>query len=456
MNFKSWIFPLTLLLGTNISLAQSTLSRGQAIADIDEYTRTMRASHYAPFTYTSQKDYDAGVEKIKRSIGDSINTRDLLWTFYRITALLGDAHATPQLGQLFLRDELKKDQFFPYKLVQEKHRLYIPVKLATELHIPAGAEITAINGRQMTALYEEILVGMAGLPSFREEASCRLLSYFLFLKGIQPPFVLSYKDNKGATGNTTISAGVPFRQALTATMPHIVQPYTYSILHNRLGYIDVRSLSGNVNAFRTFLDSCFRQFKAAHIHHLAIDLRQNSGGNTLLGDLLFSYITHKKYAWGRKSWRISQPYKNMLIAGGDTTDSYLKHANGTVWEHEDCTPGDSPFKKDSVFEGTVSFITGPFTFSSAMAIADVVKTYGLATIIGEPTGENVQDFGEAFPIDLPNSKIRIQSTTSLSHGVNCDKKKNGPVLPDVRITTSLQHKVWDKDPMLEFILHSIQ
>lgn len=456
MNFKRWIFPLILLLGTNVSLAQSTLSRRQAIADIDEYTRTMRVSHYAPFTHTSQKDYDAGVEKIKRSIGDSINTRDLLWAFYRITALLGDAHATPQLGQPFLRDELKKDQFFPYKLVQEKHRLYIPGKLAKDLNIPAGAEITAINGRKMTALYEEILSGMAGLPSFREEASCRLLSYFLFLKGIQPPFVLSYKDDKGTTGDTTISAGIPFRQALTATMPHIVQPYTYNILANKLGYIDVRSLSGNVNTFRTFLDSCFRQFKTANIRHLVIDLRQNSGGNTLLGDLLFSYITHKKYAWGRKSWRISQPYKDMLIAGGDTTDAYLKHANGTIWESEDCTPGDSPFKRDSVFDGAVYVITGPFTFSSAMAIADVVKTYKLATIIGEPTGENVQDFGEAFPIDLPNSKIRIQSTTSLSHGVNCNSTQNGPVLPDVTIKPSLQDKVWDKDPAMEYLLHGLQ
>ncbi|NML39674.1 hypothetical protein HHL17_20915 [Chitinophaga sp. G-6-1-13] len=452
MNFKNWIFPLTLLLGTNVSLAQSALSRRQAIADIDEYTRTLEASHYAPFMHISQKDYNAGVDRIKRSIGDSISTRDLVWTFYRITALLGDAHCAPQLGQPFLKDELKKDQFFPYKLVQENHRLYIPAKLATDLNIPAGAEITDINGRKMTDLYEDILSGMAGLPAFREEASSRLLSYFLFLKGIQPPFVLSYKDNKGVTGKTTIAAGVVFGQALAATMPQIVQPYTYGILDNKLGYISVNSLSGDVNIFRTFLDSCFRELKTTNIRHLVIDLRQNSGGNTLLGDLLFSYITHEKYSWGRKSWKIGQPYKDMLTAGGDTTDSYLKHANGTVWESEDCIPGDCPFKRDTVFDGKVYFLTGPFTFSSAMSIADVVKTYELATIIGEPTGENVQDFGEAFPIELPNSKMMIQSTTSLSHGANCNKKKNGPVLPDVMIKPSLQDKVWDKDPVMEYLM----
>lgn len=166
-----------------------------------------------------------------------------------------------------------------------------------------------------------------------------MLACFLFLKGIQPPFVLSYKDAKGVGGETTLATGVPLRQALAATLPHIVQPYDYRIIDNKLGYIDVRSLSGSMNTFRTWLDSCFHALKAAGIHHLVIDLRQNSGGNTDLGDLLFGYITTKKYAWGRKSWKVSQPYKDFLLTTGDSTATYLQHANGTVWESDnDCTP----------------------------------------------------------------------------------------------------------------------
>lgn len=446
-----------LLPGTNAGMAQSMLSRQQAIADIDYYTRTMESSHYAPFTYISRRNYYAGVERFKRSLADSISTRDLTLLFYPITALLGDAHSAPQLGQPFLKEDIKKDLFFPCKLVQENGRLYFPARLATELGVPAGAEVTAINGRDMVALFKEIAGGMAGLPSFRQEASTRLLSYFLFLKGIQPPFVLHYKDAKGVAGKKTLAAGVPFRQALTATLPHLVQPYDYRIIDQKLGYINVRSLSGSVSTFRIYLDSCFHALKVAGIHHLVIDLRQNSGGNTDLGDLLFGYITTKKYTWGRKSWKISQPYKDFLrTTVGDSAAAYLKHTNGTVWESEnECNPQRNRFGRDTVFDGKVYFITGPFTFSSAMAVADVVKTYRLATIVGEPAGENVQDFGEAFGIVLPNSKIRIQSTTSLSHGADCSRTRNGPVTPDMWIKPALEDKVWGKDPVLEYLLKKI-
>lgn len=102
MNVKKWLFPLTLLLGANTGFGQSSLTRQQAIADIDYYIHTMEASHYAPFTHISQKDYHAGVEKIKRTLGDSISARDLTMVFFRITALLGDAHSAPQPGQPFL------------------------------------------------------------------------------------------------------------------------------------------------------------------------------------------------------------------------------------------------------------------------------------------------------------------------------------------------------------------
>lgn len=88
-----------------------------------------------------------------------------------------------------------------------------------------------------------------------------------------------------------------------------------------------------------------------------------------------------------------------------------------------------------------------------MALADVAKAYQIGAIIGEPTGELVKDFGEAFVIDLPNSHLKIQSTTSFSHGVNYRKNKNGPVLPDIRIRNTLQDEIFEKDKPLEYLLN---
>lgn len=437
--------------------AQTALTRQQAEEDIDFYVRTVKASHYQPFLHITEKAYDNRIAAIKHSMGDSIGIRDFVSLFYQVTALLGDAHSTPVPGQPVFREEFGKEQFFPYRLLANSHQLYVPASLAKDLGIPAGAAITDINGENINTLFRQAEAGIAGLPSFREEAAGRLFSYFLFLRNIRPPFVLGYKNRNGMAGKSAPIAGVTFKKALSASMPHIVQPYTHQILQQKLGYIDIRSLSGDIDQFRAFLDTSFRQFNEAGIQHLAIDLRQNSGGNTDLGDLLFSYISDKKYTWGTKHWKISQPYKDQLKAGGDTTSAYLQKTNGAVWASENsCLPKENPFGNNIRFKGKIYFITGPFTFSSAMAVADVVKTYGLGTIVGQPTGENVKDFGEAFVITLPNSKIRIQSTTSLSTGADCHRKKNGPVQPDVMAGNTLQDDISGRDKTVEYILGTIR
>lgn len=142
-------------------------------------------------------------------------------------------------------------------------------------------------------------------------------------------------------------------------MPHLIKPYDCQILQNKLAYLDIRSLSGALSSFKAFLDTSFMKFQKANISNLAIDLRKNSGGNTALGDLLFSYISDKKYSWGAKSWKISQAHKKQLIAGGDTTSGYLKQPDGSVWESEqDCLPVENPFKNDTPFKGKIFFITG--------------------------------------------------------------------------------------------------
>lgn len=313
--------------------------------------------------------------------------------------------------------------------------------------------IVSINGHNMWALRKELNSHLAGLPAFRQEAGKRLFPYFLFLQGIRPPFVLEYRGIRRIPQFVTIDHGIPLKASLALYMPHLVKPWTASLRRNRTGYLDIRTLSGNPAAFKAFLDSAFHAFGKAKIRQLAIDLRHNSGGNTDLGDTLFSYISRKPYTWGIKSWRISQPYKDFLTGNGDTTAGYLRHENNTIWESADtCAPVAHPLRRDAVFTGKVYFITGPFTFSSAMALADVVKTYGLGIIVGEPTGENSTDYGEAFTITLPNSKVRIQSTSSFSHGADCHRSQNGPVMPDVEIRPEYFDDIRRKDRVLAWIL----
>jgi len=447
---------LILFFSTNC-FSQSYISRKNALADIDFYVKTMIESHYQPFMFIERDKYFSNLSKIKKGIQDSIDTKNLVRIFYQITSLLNDGHSTPSLSQPLFKEDYKKEQFLPVEFVTENAKLYSTVKTATQCKIPLGAEITAINNKDIPALLTQIQRGIAGNKPFSEVMSVKLLSYFLFLEEVKPPFRIQYKKANGKIESSVIEKGVDFRTALAVTMPHISKRYEYKVLGHKLAYIDFRSMGGNIDDFKIFLDSCFADFKKKNISSLAIDIRKNSGGNTIFGDLLLSYLTDKPYSWGIKKWKVSQPYKDNLKANGDTTSSYLGKANGTILtDPEHCDPQKNTFKNGDLFNGKVYLLTGPFTFSSAMAFADVVKTYKIASVIGEPTGENTQDFGEAFTFELPNSKIRIQSTSSFNLGADCNKKSNSPVIPDINVTTTLSDKIHERDKLIDYLMKEIR
>lgn len=451
------ILSFALLISSISCFSQVIISKQNAVDDIDTYVNTIHASHFDPFMYITKDKYLKEIRSIKASIGDSIDVKQFVNVLYQVTSLLNDGHSTPSISQPIFKDDYKKDLFLPVEFVVEKDKLYSSSKTFRACGIPAGAEILSINEKEVSPLLVQVQKHIAGLQPFSEVMSGKLLSYFLFLADVKAPFVLSYKDLKGKSKKVRIEKAVSFREALAVTMPHISKRFDYKILGNKLGYMDIRSLGGDMNDFKLFLDSCFADLKRNHITSLAIDLRKNSGGNTEFGDLLFSYLTHKEYFWGIKKWKVSQPYKDHLKANGDTASSYFRKTNGTIIiDPESCKPQKNPFWTNDLFKGDVYLLTGPFTFSSAMALSDVAKTYKIATLIGAPTGENTKDFGEAFTFDLPNSKIRIQTTSSFTLGANCNKKGNSPVIPDVRIQTTHEDQIYERDPLINYLLLRIK
>ena len=82
------------------------------------------------------------------------------------------------------------------------------------------------------------------------------------------------------------------------------------------------------------------------------------------------------------------------------------------------------------FRGPVCVLIGPRTFSSAMMTTDAIATYGLAHLIGEPTGGVPTDLGEVGFQLLPNSGIVVAFCTALFIRADGNEQDNSPVMPD--------------------------
>ncbi len=430
---------------------QNTINRQQAIEDIDHYNKVVFDSHYNPFLFISQKKYQSEVNQIKEHLPDQLSLKEMTLVMYKVSALLQDAHSNPSISQSFMKEDFSKALFFPLILISDHDQLYSSVNTG---QIPPGSEITQINGKDVKPLFQKMKKSIGGTIQFREIIALKLFSYFLYLENIAPPFSVKYKSSKGQVNNVTINEGMKLKEFLTLSMPGTAKPYEFKIINNQLAYLDFKSMSGSIDNFDHFLSEAFATIRKENIKELAIDLRNNSGGNSILGDLLLSYITDKKYSLqGSKHWKISQMYKDKLIADHNDGSEYLKKENGTVWEIGDCKPDYNKFKNDTIFRGKVYLLTGPFTFSSANLVADGAKQYKLAELIGEPTGEYTNDFGEAFQFTLPNSKIQMRSTSSMSFGADCNTSNYVSVVPDVLITPTLQDKINGTDKTLEYLLN---
>ncbi|MFD2583252.1 S41 family peptidase [Pedobacter vanadiisoli] len=445
--------PLLFLFSLWSSGFAQRISKAEAIEDIDLLDKTIRTVHYNPFLFTSSFKYLQKVNELKRSLPDSIETRLFALKLGEITGIIDDAHTAPNIIQSIFQADFRKPVFLPLTFVADKKGMtYSDGKLSQDI-IPAGAKIISVNGISVPEFYKASALRVGGLQTYRNEIAGKMMGYNLYLSGIRPPFKVVYRYQQKKLIKE-IEKGAILRDIIGDAFPNLVnKPYSFNILNNKVAHIELNTLSGDYHPYLKFFDSCFTIIKQKNIKAVAIDIRKNTGGNSINADLLLGFFNSKKYTLSTgKNWKISQLYKDKLMIQGDSSNQYLKEQNNSIWQIRTCEPYAPKYtSEDAFFKGQVYLITGPMTFSSANMLADGVKQFKLATLVGESTGENTNDFGEGYRFQLPNSKISVSVSTSLDFGANCNDKTKHPVIPDRYIETSYLDQIKGIDPVLQYI-----
>ncbi|WP_224483981.1 S41 family peptidase [Robertkochia aurantiaca] len=434
------------------TVGQTLVSREAALGDIDFFNKTLLAVHYDPYFYVSREEYDRHVNLIKEGITDSVHPKDFIKALYKLTSVLEDGHTAPSISQKVLGAELSKSQFFPWPAIIHDEKLFLSESTAEKAGIPGACEVVAINGHQSGPLLQNVLTNMGGLPEFGESFTNSVLAYFLYLEGISAPFAIEYVTTDGKHGVVTTAEGIDFVESIRLTLPGLLEGNAYKVLQDDTGYINFATMSGEWEDWSALLQQAFDEFRKNNISRVVIDLRQNLGGNSILGEVLFGFITDKPFQLqGSRDWRISQQYKDQLLESGNTDSEYHSQNNGSLWHMGNCESAVSRMQVDEKFTGEVFLATGPLTFSSANMVADAAKTADIGTLIGEPTGENTNDFGEVYSFALPASGIIMQVTTAMDYGAGCDPEIFSPVVPDIIVKPALEDKLAERDVVLEYI-----
>ncbi|MCG8576264.1 MAG: S41 family peptidase [Flavobacteriales bacterium] len=423
-------------------IAQSTafISSTAATEDINQMVSTFEKVHYNPYFKTSKDEfYSLKKELLDNWSTDSISYKQFMAVGMKLCAVMSGGHSYMYWKNPHMVPEIKEYFYVPFtgKLINDNQTFVV-----TESKIPSidsGAVVQSINGIDMKELFLECMSYTGGIEAFKIAYTEASLPLFLFFNDkLKAPYSIQLKGSENPISTQGMDIG---ELADFINSRQIDQNYTFEILNDEIALISYNSCT-NYKKFKKFLKESFKTIAEQNIDKLIIDIRQNGGGDSRLNDDLLSYLTTKPYQQSSgRYWKVSEEAKKTYsshkaytkIFGKEFMDQYMNTPNQEVIESLDTADLTYPQKPKNFFEGKSCLLIGPGTFSSANFLADAVKTYKITTIIGAPSGEYTNDFGEQLNFTLPNSGSRVFISSTYDIGANGNATVLEPVFPDIHV-----------------------
>lgn len=450
MKYLSLLLLLTSILRVEITLASvadTTLNekhytKKQLDNDVNYLVHTIADVHPDMYHSIGQKQYKKLTDSVLWALRDGMTGKQAWPIISRLIGALNEGHSSFKFpDDLIANLKAGGNTLFPVN-IREFDGRYFVVRAdgsAEDVLLP-GDKIISINHISASNLVDILSAGMGGLRLWRANDVCQNMIPYLDLNNIHGPYRISYMrgNNVDSVSLSAVSFAdyISHLKAKAGKLPKIPKPadHDFKYLDNGKAYLSINSLREDTAKFKHFLDSVFTALKQAQPNALIIDLRQNGGGNSALGETLLSYITDKPFRMtGGVKWKVSQEYKDQLNErlkgeGAKQMDYYFSKANGTILTSE----GNAPKKhlgNALLYKGRVIVLIGPKTFSSANMLANTIQDYKLATLVGEPSGEPANDYGELITVKLPNTGFTFTTSTKQFIRANGDAKDQHPVLP---------------------------
>jgi len=409
----------------------------QALMDIESLVSNFEKIHYNPYFKTSKTVFNKKKDDLLSSWEkDSISFKKFMVTGMKLSALLSGGHSNMDWQNRKIIPSIKSHHYVPFTgKISIDNKTFIVTK-SRHIEISAGMEILSINGISIVDLFKECMTYIGGIKAFKN-STCEMVFplYLFFNESLKGPYTISCANKKEVK-----TIGLSLKEFMPLLNNSSFENYTFKILDNEVGLISYNSCTG-AKKFNKFLKKTFKELEAKKITKLIIDIRENSGGNSDLNDLLLAYITTKSYLQSSgRFWKVSQMSKKVYALrkyekffGQDFMTKYYNTPNQDIIEEFWNDDSIQPISPNNYFEGNTCFLIGPNTFSSANFLADAVKTYKLSTLIGSATGEYTNDFGEQLSFSLPYSGCIVNVSSTYDIGANGDKTIFEPVYPDIKV-----------------------
>jgi hypothetical protein len=394
-------------------LSEKKFSQQQLQEDLAYLKQQLFTVHINPYTELNKQQYEQLFASIGTKLKDSLTATGFLKLVKPAIAYLSDEHAGISLQTKMLTQTYQHEAVFcPLSLTKDGNHYKIAKILSSQAGIE-GKTIAKIDGLPIDDVLNKCALYTAGYPDQRKEKALVQFGslYTLSLPGIQHQFTILASDGKALTSQgVTLQTWLDELGKQTGWNDACNEAIAYQKIGDA-GYINACSFSisdNKLDSLKTRLNTIFEQVQKDKLKYLFIDVSKNSGGNSMVGNVLIGYFYDKGYGTYRCDWKKSEDYLKLLKSwGGEPGDQYTNTPEGEVLHFSSDTvdAASNPYR----FKGKVFVVVGRGTFSSAMMFATIVKDNHIAELAGEiPANGHPNHFGEMYNTKLPNTKIDLR------------------------------------------------
>jgi hypothetical protein len=238
----------------------------------------------------------------------------------------------------------------------------------------------------------------------------------------------------------------------------LIAPFSFQMLERDervvAGYLHIYAFScrespgapASAPSFKETLKDLFGQMEEKGAKTLIVDVRDNSGGNSQMIDMLLAHMTkEKKVVKGFKAVRrVSARY---LEQRPNERDAIPEKYHGGYWE----PPGSGMLLEpaEPYFGRKLIVLTNPGTFSSAEMLAAIVQDNKLGITVGEPTAGSAVGLGDVLAIPLPIKELRLYVSSTRWTRPDPSGERPNVVMPDVPAPETYAAYLARKDVALE-------
>lgn len=338
------------------------------------------------FSEEAENAYNASLERLQNK--DKITVNDLRREIQTVLHLMGDAHTSTY-------NSYPNDTYL--KAIPQKYS--------------QGYDITAINGDTVKQIFENAKPYYCYETEDGINIDLGSLATLGFL-GYSEPFVYTWSDGETVieeayTANDYVSWDEFVEIRNEYYTPSEPKDFVYYDIDEQksLAVLTLTRCSYN-QIYIDCVKSMFAEVKQKNIKNIAVDLRGNGGGSSFVGNEFVKYLPVDSYS-----------------------DCSYEHRCGFITFYVNSGKIKNKRNKNLTFDGNIYILTDNDTFSSARDFAMLIQDNNLGKIVGEPSANSVNCYGEVAYFYLSNTGLFVQISTKKFYRID-NTNTDEYVMPD--------------------------